>query len=401
MSMNTLTKISSYSYLSKIWNNLWSESRPKSRDTHGVDNQSLNDFKKNFVSNLHIISRTLRAGTYQFSPLRPYFLEKPNGKLRVICIPTTSDRIVQGALLSYLSSKYTVRFSNDISYGFLKNRGVTKALQLSLNKRKSKQWVFKTDIKAFFDNINRDDLKVKIKKVIKERSLHELLSRSIDCEIQETNSNKKHLRSLGILQGRGVRQGMPLSPFFSNVVLEKFDIAVVQTGYSAIRYADDLIFFAKDESQCNEIERFCIRQLRKEGLEIPSSGDPNSKSKIYKPSENAEFLGLAICEYQDGYQVRLLPNQISSIKKTFTDLGSIKELNSRKIQFGKLGSYLKSRKAGFILAYDICSNVNELEHSLDEIEQKVLKRIYTDGLKIKLSDLSKEAYFFLGLRRNY
>ncbi len=400
MSTSALTQISSHSYLSAIWDKLWIESRPKSRDTHGVDDQSLNEFKKNSVSNISDISREIRHGTYQFSSLRPYFLEKPNGKLRVICIPTTRDRIVQGALLTYLSLKYTDRFSNEISYGFLKGRGVKKALQSAKKNRRTKQWVFKTDIKAFFDNINRNDLKSKIKKVIRERSLHDLLTRAIDCEIQNSSRTaSKKLQSLGIQTGHGVRQGMPLSPFFSNVVLERFDKAVAKTGYSAIRYADDLIFFAQDRSHCLELEKFCIRQLKKEKLEIPPlDNKPNSKSIVYCPSDDAEFLGVAICKHKGGYQIRLLPNQIKSILKTFTDIGSVKELLSRRIQLGKLSSYLSARKSGYIQAYDLCSNIKELENSLDDIEQKILKCIYTKDLNINLSNLTVEAYSFLGLR---
>ncbi len=398
MHSNALTQISSHSYLSAIWDKLWIESRPKSRDTHGIDGQSLNEFKKNSVAYIHDISKALLNGTYQFSTLRPYFLEKPNGKLRVICIPTTSDRIVQGALLAFLSGKYTDRFSNEISYGFLKDRGVKKALQSAQSKRKSKQWVFKTDIKAFFDNINRDDLKSKIRKVIKERTLHDLLTKAVDCEIHYARASAKKLQLLGIQPGRGTRQGMPLSPFFSNVVLERFDRSVAKTGYAAIRYADDLIFFAQDRSHCLEIEKFCIRQLAKEGLEIPAIDEPATKSIIYEPNEHAEFLGVAICKHKGGYQIKLLSSQIKYILKTFTDMGSVRELLSRKIQLGKLGFYLSARKAGYIQAYALCSNIAELENSLDDIEQKVLKRIYTEDLKINLSNLTAESYSFLGLR---
>jgi len=398
MSKSALIQISSHSYLSQIWNELWSESRPNSRDTYGIDYESLNSFKTNSVSNIQSISKELRNGTYRLSPLRPFFLIKPNGKYRIICVPTTRDRIVQGALLSFLSNKYTDRFSNEISYGFLRNRGVKKALLSAQNKRKTKQWVFKTDIKAFFDNINRETLKARIKRTIKERSLHDLLLQAIDCEIQESRNTAKKLRSFDIKHGLGVRQGMPLSPFFSNVILEEFDNAVAKTGYSAIRYADDLIFFAANKAICQEIEKFCIRQLKKEGLEIPLTNEPNSKSIIYSPNEHAEFLGVSICKDEKGYLVKLLADQLRSIKKTFTDMGNIKELNSRRIQLGTLGSYLRARKAGLIQAYAICSNIDSLENSLNDIEQIVLRRIYTNDLKINLSELTKEAYTFLGLR---
>jgi group II intron reverse transcriptase/maturase len=399
MSSNTLKRISSFLSLQASWQNLWNEARPKSRGTYGIDEVSLNDFSKNAVANLHILSAQLRSGNYHFSELRPHFVEKPNGGVRVICIPTTQDRIVQGALLNFLSEKYTARFSNKISFGFLKGRTVKEALEVGRKKRQKKPWVFKTDIKAFFDRIQRDQLKEKIRRVVREPTLHPLLFEIVDCEIQTPNKyTKKKILSLGIESGRGVRQGMPLSPFFSNIVLEKFDKTVDSTGYSALRYADDLIFFSADEPTCKEIEKFCRRNLKKEGLEIPLLSDPKTKSVIFNPTEPADFLGVAICKSGASYQIKLLPDQIAKIQKAILDLGSIPELLSRKITIGKLGTSLGARKAGYINAYDMCSNIVELENALDHIEQKVLKRLYTEGLGIDLSKLSATAYTFLGLR---
>ena len=146
---NALQVISSKKELLSAWKNLWSKTRPKSRATYGVDGVSLNDFDTNHLGNIRTISHQIRAGKYTFSDLRPYFIEKGNGKLRVICIPTTKDRVVQGVLLRYLQARYNARFSNPVSYGFLKGSSVKAALDRAKVLRKSHPWVFKTDIEAF------------------------------------------------------------------------------------------------------------------------------------------------------------------------------------------------------------------------------------------------------------
>ena len=79
-------------------------------------------------------------------------------------------------------------------------------------------------------------------------------------------------------------------------------------------------------------------------------------------------------------------------------LGSIPELLSRKLTLAFLGGTIKARVSGYLSAYAVCSNISELENALTDIHQKILRRIYVDGLKIDLSKLSGEARTFLGLR---
>ncbi|MFQ6404710.1 reverse transcriptase domain-containing protein [Methylophilus sp. 'Pure River'] len=396
---NALHSIASYEALHTAWKRLFNEARPKSRDTYGIDKVSLNDFKVNEVANLKQISNELRHGKYTFLGLKPYFIPKPGGKLRLICVPCTRDRIVQGALLNFLSERYTSRFSNAVSYGFLKDRGVKKALLIAQSKRTAKPWVLKTDIKSFFDNIDRVDLKLKLKKVVRETSLHPLLNSIVDAEIVTfTRTERKKVASLEIKQGRGVRQGMPLSPFFSNVVLENFDKATTKAGYSALRYADDLIFFGPNNDFCKEIERFCIRELSRIDLAIPPSGIHGSKTVIYDPTQDADFLGLTISPSGKGYIVKVSDQQIAKIVETFNDLSKVSELVARKLSLGNLGNYLRARKAGFINAYDACTNLASLESQLDDVEQRVLRILYVKELGINLSEISAEAYGFLGLR---
>jgi hypothetical protein len=52
-----------------------------------------------------------------------------------------------------------------------------------------------------------------------------------------------------------------MSPFLSNVMLTRFDNAVLAKNYKAVRYADDLIFFGSSEHECNEIYKFCEKNL--------------------------------------------------------------------------------------------------------------------------------------------
>jgi len=53
---------------------------------------------------------------------------------------------------------------------------------------------------------------------------------------------------------------------------------------------------------------------------------------------------------------------------------------------------------GFLAAYDLCENVDEMKGSLEDVEQKTLLALYKNGLGINTKTLSAEARTFLGLR---
>jgi retron-type reverse transcriptase len=398
MSQTALTGIASYSTLDKAWRSLYSRARPYSRNTRGIDGVSINDFALDPKPQLRRLSVELSQGIFSFSPLRAHLIPKPNGKERLICVPTVQDRIVQRALLEFLTTKYFVRLANPISYGFIRHRTVKDAATVACQRRSSLPWVFKTDIASFFDQIDRSLLEKAIRRTVRERSLYPLLTAALDCEAEASSRNaERKIKAMGIKAGRGVRQGMPLSPLFANVILQDFDDAIIEAGYSAIRYADDLIFFADGEESCRAIHAFCRAQLRKIDLEIPDIG-PNSKSQIYKPVDPAEFLGLGLVREQSGYILRLMPDQIERIRREISQLQSIKELLSRRVTLANLGMHIQNRVTGYLSAYEGCTNVEDLEHALEELSQKILIAIYRDGLKINIGSLSPEGRTFLGLR---
>lgn len=398
MVRTSLQSVAQYENLKISWEELKSRSKPKSRNTVGIDGISINDFSENAQLNLRDISWMLQRKRYTFNALSPHLFKKSNGKLRLICVPTVSDRVVQRALLNYLSDIYTSRFRNQISYGFVKKRTVHHAGKRACDLRKKHEWALKTDISSFFDRVQRVELKDKIKKVIRQRALHPLLFSVVDCEVQpQSGTRAKEIRQLGINKGEGIRQGMPLSPFFANLYLEKFDQAVGKAGYHAVRYADDLIFFADSEEQCHEIEEFCKTELSQVGLGIPSRG-PASKTEIVEPGETIEFLGLGLRKNNDRYELALLSNQIQEIRTELLRLGSIEDLLSREITISRLGAAIDSRVSGYLNAYECCTNYLEFENELESIKQKILRRVFgQNGLGIDLAALTPEKKKFLGI----
>jgi len=141
---------------------------------------------------------------------------------------------------------------------------------------------------------------------------------------------------------------------------------------------------------------FCETELAKLGLKIPPVGS-ESKSVIYEPGEAADFLGLELAASGSSYELRLSEKQIERIKDELLQYGSISELLARKITLRNLGQILTNKKNGYLAAYDVCENLSGVEAALADVEQKVLRRVYTNGLGIDLSSLSREAKTFLSL----
>ena len=93
----------------------------------------------------------------------------------------------------------------------------------------------------------------------------------------------------GIEAGRGLRQGMPLSPILSNFLLRDFDRAFSERGHALVRYADDLVVFASSRDECETIQELTEFELAKLKLQF-SPG----KTEICGPHEPVEFLGMEL-----------------------------------------------------------------------------------------------------------
>lgn len=397
MTTNAYRQALSRAALEDAWFRLYKKTKPSSRNTAGVDDVSINDFERDAKLHLSRLSKDIGQGAFRLSPLKPFLIPKQSGKDRLICVPTVRDRIVQRALLDFLAKKYGHVLANKISYGFVQNRSVKRAAEAAIFLRTKFRWAFKTDIASFFDRIPRAQLIEATRSLVRDKTLHPILAEVIASEIAPTSrSNEKRIRRLGIQDGLGVRQGMPLSPFFANVILIGFDKEVVQKKWKAVRYADDLIFFSQSETECHDIASQCKNMLAKLGLEIPAIG-PDSKSSLHAPHDPVEFLGLSLAPASGGYTLSLSSKQRDRIRNEMLALGSIDELVSRRLKLSDIGRVIAAKKAGYLAAYDVCNNLAELEHDLIDMTHKVLRKIYVDGLNIDLEKLSPSARRFLSI----
>ena len=121
---------------------------------------------------------------------------------------------------------------------------------------------------------------------------------------------------------------MPLSPVLSNLMLKEFDLAVHRAKLSAVRYADDIAVFCQSRSACEEALELIKHELKQLKLSVPDLG--GSKTVIYEPSEDAEFLGLEMRRDDSGYRLIAPTKKLSKIADKMRAIASVEECIKRR-----------------------------------------------------------------------
>jgi len=275
----------------------WKGSRDSTSDPGrpGIDGITAEQFALRIDERLATLADDLRSGKYHPSRLKPVLIPKPDSdRYRLICIPVIRDRVVQKAILNHLVLHDKLHVENEFSFGFIAGKGTSHAMDRAIDLRRKYDWCLKTDIEAFFDRIARSEAKTRVSRALRNSSLVPLIHSFIDCEIRQTKFARPKLIKQGIVEGRGLRQGMPLSPMLANLVLSDFDASFRRQKIEMVRYADDLLLFFDSKRAAQDGFQFVRQQLAEQGLTIPELGGEFSKTQIVAPRQPVTFLGLEL-----------------------------------------------------------------------------------------------------------
>ena len=197
----------------EAYSNLYSNN---GASTEGVDSDTADGFGAEKIQN---IINALSDETYFSKPVRRTYIEKANGKLRPLGIPTFTDKLVQEVLRMILEAVYEPTFL-DCSHGFRPKRSCHTALKSMKKSFRGSRWFIEGDIKGCFDNIEHNALISFIGNKVKDMRLIKLLWKFLKAGYMEKwNYHATY---------SGCPQGGIISPLLSNIYLHELDKFVMQ-----------------------------------------------------------------------------------------------------------------------------------------------------------------------------
>lgn len=308
----------------------------QNKGSHGVDMMPVQNLRQHIVENWLSIKEAILKGTYEPMPVRRVEIPKPDGGVRLLGIPTVTDRLIQQAIAQVLSKVYDPTFSEN-SYGFRPNRSAHDAVRKAKEYiRDGHRWVVDMDLEKFFDKVNHDRLMGTLAKRIQDKPLLKLI--------------RKYLQSGVMINGvvsstlEGTPQGGPLSPLLSNIVLDELDKELERRGHKFVRYADDCNIYVKSKRAglrtMANIQRFIEGKLRLKVNEKKSAVDRPWKRK---------FLGFSFTYHKEP-KVRIAKESLKRMKNKVREITSRKMPYPMEYRIQKLNQYLMGWCGYFALA---------------------------------------------------
>lgn len=242
----------------------------------GIDGLRIEEFAAYFRAHGPSVLAALRRGDYRPYPARRTYIEKEDGSLRGLGIPTVLDRVIQQAIAQVISPLFDPAFS-PYSYGFRPGRSQHQAItQVQTYVAQGRKTAVDVDLSKFFDRVNHDVLMTQLGKKIRDKALLKLIAHYLRAGFVED----------GLWQAthEGVPQGGPLSPLLSNVVLDLLDKELEKRGYAFARWADDFVILVYSqragERVLASVTRFVERRLKLKVNEQKSQVVPTSRCKF-------------------------------------------------------------------------------------------------------------------------
>jgi group II intron reverse transcriptase/maturase len=324
------------------------------KGSHGVDGMKTDELREHIQKHWDTIKAKILGNKYKPSPVRRIEIEKPDGGVRLLGIPTVQDRLIQQAIAQVLSRIYEPLFSEN-SFGFRPRRGAKDAITKSKRYiNEGNRWVVDMDLEKFFDKVNHDILMGKLEKKIKDKRLLSLIRKYLKSGIL--------INGLSVASEEGTPQGGPLSPLLANIMLDELDKELEKRGHKFCRYADDNNVYVKSkragirvmESMTNLIENKLKLKVNK------------NKSAVDFVSRR-KFLGFSFYFTKSGAEIRIHEKSIKRFKDKVRFYTNRNKGISMEFRLKKLNQIMR----GWINYYGIANASAKLK----EIDKWIRRRL--------------------------
>lgn len=364
----------------------------RNKGAAGIDNMPVSELGTYLNAEWKHLRVAIQAGTYRPQAVRRVEIPKPNGGMRLLGIPTVTDRWLQQSIAQKLSQHYDPEFS-EFSYGFRPKRSCHDAIDKALDYLNAGySYIVEIDLSKFFDRVNHDRLMHQLSRVISDKALLKLI--------------RKYLQSGVMIDGvvhkteEGTPQGGNLSPVLSNIVLDELDKELEQRGHKFVRYADDISIFVKSrragERVLSSVTEYIERRLK---LKVN-----HDKSGVWHYTKGG-LLGFGFYKDANGVQSRISENSYQSLRrklKRFTSRSWSVSLDHRLDQINRLIT-------GWISYYGKAKGLAKLRRLDEWLRRRLRMCIWKQWKKvgkrirslIRLGAPAQKAYEWANTRKNH
>jgi hypothetical protein len=197
-------------------------------------------FEYELLDNILKLARDIQKGTYKHSPYAHMIVN--DNKRRDIAVASVRDRVVHRLLYDYLVPIWDKHFIYD-AWSCRQGKGLHAAIERAqlFMRQYPDAWLWRADITKMFDSVDKQTLKLLLRRRINDTTALILLDEIVDS-----------YSSFDVQ--RGIPIGNLTSQIFANVYLNEFDRFMKHTlkPYVYLRYGDDWLCFAATEA---DIER--------------------------------------------------------------------------------------------------------------------------------------------------
>lgn len=230
-------------------------------------NIELDEFQYNLENELFKLHEELNVRTYKHGCYRKFTV--CDNKKREISVASVRDRLVHRLVYDYLTPIYDKTFIFD-AWSCRVGKGLLGAIERTQDflRRNSMGYIWKADVKKFFDNVDHDVLKKILNLRIHDPNAIWLIHEIIDS------------------YPKGMPIGNLTSQIFSNIYLNELDRFVKHNlGVKFyLRYGDDFIIINTNVEIINSVTEFLSDELK---LTV-------KKPIVVKASSGLKFLGVKI-----------------------------------------------------------------------------------------------------------
>ena len=338
----------------------------------GVDKISKSDYGKNLNNNLLDLLDRIQKGKYRPMPKKEVLIPKANGKMRPIAIACFEDKLLDWCIGQILTQIYEPLFIRN-SFGYRPSKSAHSAIEAcyySLEKG-TRGNVIEIDFSNFFNTIPHKKLIKILGKRINDKRFLGIIRRLLAGDTLKTDG-KIDPTLVGTPQG-GIASPI-LANIYLNEVLDQWFLKEFGSYNNIIvRYADDAVFFFKDEGEAKNFLEKLKARVDEYGIQL--NEEKTRQINLTKQSkESFDFLGFTFYRGKQGKRKILkVKTEKKKLTKAINEFSDWIKANRSRRKLKDLWDLAGAKMRGHLNYYGYWMNNLKIAHFKFECEKIMLK----------------------------